>query len=652
MSASELLSTYATNSDLSVFHDKPQKLCVDVLTLANKLYYTADNVALSDYDFDRLKDFIATKYPSDPVLSKIGAPPTINRVTLPYYMGSMDKLKDNAALSKWCSTYKGPYIASAKLDGVSGLIKFSRNPKMYTRGDGTIGQDVSPLFKLINLGTPRDTNGLCVRGEFIMKKQTFERKYKPLGASNPRNFVSGIVNSKTPDPAKCADVDFICYEVLHPADLFQSEQFELLAEHGLNVVHHLPLERCHLTDTYLTQLLITSRSALEYEIDGIIVCDNSTYYPHCTSGNPVHAFAFKTAVGSQEEDVTVVDVIWTPSQDGYLKPRVRIEPVTIGGVVVEYATGFNAAFIRDSGIGPGAVVRLIRSGDVIPYITETIMPTEPKMPELDATMYKWTPSGIDIVLINPDDNDVVREKNITGFFASLGVDGLSSGNVRRLIDAGYDTIKKILAMKQADFLGVAGFKDKMAEKLYKNIREKMATATIQQLIVGSNLIGRGFGEKKISKIFKEYPNVLEERNVDRLAAIQGFSSKTAAEFIQNVPRFMAFLEECGVSGMVGVDGAGMAGEKSGMAGEQGLLSGVTVVMTGFRDKDMEAFIVASGGNIVGSVSKNVDVLIVKDHGETTAKTSKYVTAAKLGIKMLAADEFNKLYTVAPKAPTI
>ena len=77
-------------------------------------------------------------------------------------------------------------------------------------------------------------------------------------------------------------------------------------------------------------------------------------------------------LSDQTAETFVVDVIWSPSKDGYLKPRIRVDPVQVGGVTIEYTTGFNGAFIRDNKIGVGAKVKLIRSGDVIPYIEEVI----------------------------------------------------------------------------------------------------------------------------------------------------------------------------------------------------------------------------------------------------------------------------------------
>ena len=98
-------------------------------------------------------------------------------------------------------------------------------------------------------------------------------------------------------------------------------------------------------------------------MDGVIVTHNKLY--ERTNKNPDHAFAFKMVLSDQTAETFVVDVIWSPSKDGYLKPRIRVDPVQVGGVTIEYTTGFNGAFIRDNKIGVGAKVKLIRSSEVM-----------------------------------------------------------------------------------------------------------------------------------------------------------------------------------------------------------------------------------------------------------------------------------------------
>lgn len=632
-----LLKTYE-NIGLYAIKDNDQQTCSSLIKIASNYYYNKQPI-INDNAFDILRDYVESKWPYSSVLKNVGAMPNKNRIILPHYMGSMNKLKDDNSIYKWLSIYNEPYSISAKLDGVSGMIDYTNN-KMYTRGDGQVGHDISHLIPFINIGNPLNTMGLCVRGEFIMKKEVFERKYKPQGASNPRNFVSGIINSKTIDKQKCLDIDFLCYEIISPEGLTQSEQFEQLKKHNFKTAYNTNiLTKQQINTTLLTNILLTWREMIEYEIDGIIITCDSNSFKHTSIGNPQHSFAFKTTIGNQEEEVVVTDVIWTPSQDGYLKPRIRFKPVNIGGVMIEYTTGFNGAFIRDKGIGVGSIVRLIRSGDVIPYITDIIHSTEPLMPDSSIYgNYEWTPSNVDIVLVNPNNSETVREKNITGFFTCIGVDGLSSGNVRRLINAGYDTIKKILEMQQNDFLKVDGFKIKMATKLYENIHYQLKNASIQKILVASNLIGRGFGEKKINKIFEEYPNVLVERNISRLSQINGFSLKTATEFIQNIPQFILFLEDIGwdTQSLVPINNISLNSDDS--------LNGNKFVFSGFRDKSLEEIIKLKGAEISSSVSKNTTALIIKSKDESI-KSSKYINAETFGIPIYTILEFREKYKV-------
>ena len=246
----------------------------------------------------------------------------------------------------------------------------------------------------------------------------FEQKYKSTFA-NPRNMVAGIINHKTINDS-VVDLHFIAYEVIIP-ELKPSEQLNYLGT--INVERVLYEVSNSISNEMLSNLLVEWRKSYIYEIDGVIVTDDKIY-PR-KSGNPEHAFAFKMVLSDQIAEAKVVDVLWTPSKDGYLKPRVQIEPINLGGVTIEFATGFNGAFIKDNNIGIGTTIELIRSGDVIPHIKSVTVPAdEPKMPNVP---YKWNDSHVDIMLENASDDPTVKEKNITGFFRGIGVEGLSSG---------------------------------------------------------------------------------------------------------------------------------------------------------------------------------------------------------------------------------
>lgn len=629
-----------------IFLDKLTETQLSTFLLeSNKAYYNSTNntpsVMLSDTEYDILKEYIQKKYPNNKAVTEIGAPININininsasrKVALPYHMGSMDKIKpDSNALANWAAKFAGPYVLSCKLDGVSGLYTTEGPvPKLYTRGDGTFGQDISHLIPYLRLPVSK---GLVIRGEFILPKSTFETKYKAKFA-NPRNMVAGIINQKCANEEVMIDLHFVAYEMIKPV-LKPWQQMDLLKT--LNTENVLSKYESLLSNQLLTETLLEWRTNYEYEIDGVIVTNDLVY--ERGGGNPSHSFAFKMVLTEQIAEAKVVDVIWTPSKDGYLKPRVQIEPVNLGGVCIEYATGFNGSFIQDNKIGLGAVVELIRSGDVIPHIRRVSIPAEQaKMPSVP---YKWNETNVDVLLEDLESDETVKEKLITGFFRGIGVEGLSSGNVSRIIKAGYDNVIKIIQMKVDDFLKVDGFKEKMATKLCNGIREKLEKANIVTLMSASNIFGRGFSEKKLELIVHSYPDVLvsKESNpqkIAKIAAIKGMATKTSEAFVEKITEFVKFIQEAGIDKILTTT----PGIKNSVCSDSPL-SGKSVVLTGFRDVDIQEKIKNLGGKLGTSVSKNTFIVLVKDKEEVTAKVED---AKKLGVCIMDVDEFKDKYII-------
>ena len=623
----ELIETFKTGG-ISFLQTLNENQLTSMLNLANVLYRNSQPI-MTDNQFDILQDFITDKYPANKDARQIGAPVERNKATLPYFMGSMDKIKpDTAALTNWCAKYKGPYVLSCKLDGVSGLYTTEgATPKLYTRGDGKVGQDISHLIPHLRL--PK-TKGIVIRGEFIIPKQIFETKYKATFA-NPRNMVSGIVNHKT-ITASVADLHFVAYEVIKP-DRKPSEQFAFLSTLDVEVVLHK--FETTLTNDLLSQTLVDWRQNYSYEIDGVIVVDDAKYDRKI--GNPDYAFAFKMVLSDQIAEAKVVDVIWTPSKDGYLKPRVQIEPINLGGVKIEYATGFNGAFIHDNKVGIGSIIELIRSGDVIPHIRKvTVQAEQGKMPTVP---FKWNDTHVDIMLENIDSDETVREKNIAGFFKGIQVDGLGAGNIARIIQAGYDTVPKIIKMTEANLLGVEGFQKKTAAKLYNGIKEKIAAAPLITIMSASNVFGRGFSEKRLELIMEAHPDILisedtPAQKVAKISAIKGMATKSAEAFVERIPHFLEFIVAAGIDSKLAVS------NKKKTVDESHPLFGKSIVMTGFRDSELQEKLKNVGAKLGSSVSKNTFAVLVKDIDEDTGKAAD---ARKLGIPLMTPEGFTAKY---------
>ena len=190
--------TEINNDPMGFIKKNKKKDIIDFLMKADDSFFNGDNVLIKDDTYDLIKDYVKNKYPKDKYFKRIGADGK-NKVVLPYYMGSQNKIKDSEEeLIKYKAKYSGPYIVSDKLDGASCLIIYSKEGiKIYTRGNGTEGQDITHLLEYIN-GFP-DFKGdyLAVRGELIISKDNWKKlKLDGENGANPRNTVSGAINSK------------------------------------------------------------------------------------------------------------------------------------------------------------------------------------------------------------------------------------------------------------------------------------------------------------------------------------------------------------------------------------------------------------------------------------------------------------------------
>ena len=619
-----------------------EKQLSTMLDEAQKAYYNdSENVLMTDNEFDIIKEYMEKKYPKNKILEQIGAPiQEKNKVKLPYNMPSMDKIKpDTNALPKWKAKYSGPYVLSAKLDGISAMYSTEHDEqKLYTRGNGKVGQDISHLIPYLRLPKTKD---ITIRGELIMKKATFSDKYQSE-FSNSRNLVAGIVNQKKIEPERFKDVDFIAYEVIVPS-LKPSEQMSMLTKDDVYTVINEVKE--DIDNNMLSDILVDWRKNYEYTIDGVIVTNDKIY--DRTDKNPEHGFAFKMVLSDQVAEAKVLNVLWSPSKDGYLKPRIQIEPVVLGGAKIEYATAFNAAFVEDNKLGIGALVKLVRSGDVIPHIMAVIEPAEKaKMPDV---AYKWNDTHVDIILEDAEQDDTVIEKNIIGFFKGLEVDGLGPGNVKKIIASGYTSVPQIIAMGEEDFLKVNGFKKKMAEKVYTSIRNKIEKASLIKLMAVSNIFGRGFGERRIEPIMIKYPDIVtseisDEEKIANIKSIRGIEKKTAERFVKNIPKFLEFIKVAKLEDKLNETMMGLQNQQP--IDESNPLYEKSIIITGFRNKELSEELKSLGVRESSAVSKNTFAVIVKDKDEDTGK----IEAAKqknipIYTSLEFKDKFNLSFTV-------
>jgi len=649
-------------SNLELFLEDPYgfienssvKDLVEISKQADISYYNNDEPIISDQEYDLIRDRIIELDPSNPYLSKpahqqVKLTNTITnkeKISLPYTMGSMNKFKpeNSDQIVQFGNKYSAPWIVSDKLDGVSALyiVDPDGTKTLYTRGDGFIGTIISNLIPIINIPKPKVKSRIVVRGELIISKKAFEKHSSIM--ANARNMVAGIVNAKTVDKSKAQDIDFVAYEMIEPWDSY-TNQFEKLSKLKFNVVHHT--KTSDLSITILSTILSDRKKSSPYECDGIIIAFDSpsTRVP---SGNPDYAFAFKNLAELETAIVKVIKVEWNVSKDKYLKPKLIINPTKLSGVTISNVTAFNAKYIVDNCLGPGAEIKLVRSGDVIPHILEVTKKATGSIPQLPPEdTYEWNATSVDIIALDGSKQHLVKE--LTYFCSKLDIANLSEGNISKMIDAGIDSIPAILSVTKEELGQVEGFKDKMIDKIYTQIHTRVNEATLIEYMVGSNKFGHGMGERKIKKILDEIPDIIyqyiekkDAQLINQIIQLEGFDKITATQFIKGMGNFLKLLNEIpdSIQHRLLLE---VQEEDVGSKTTSGKMQGLKVVFSGFRDKEWEKKIVSLGGEVSTSVSKNTKILVTTAEDIVAKTNAKVLKAFELGVQLMSKEEFETKY---------
>jgi NAD-dependent DNA ligase len=603
--------------------------------LDDKYYNTGEKTEFTDEQYDMLKDIIVKydKSEKKKVGSKIRE--DNNRVKLPYWLGSLDKIKaeEENKLVNWLKKNKAEkYVIENKLDGISCLLIFDFDKIcLYTRGDGSVGANITHILKYIkNIPLTLPKSKMAIRGELIIKEKVFKEKYAKDSA-NPRNMVSGLVNAKSLREG-IEDIEFIAYEIISDdkTQLNPMKQLKTLKDHGFKVVYHHILDVEELDIEKLSEILLENKRNSEYEIDGIIVQSNMEYVRN-EKDNPKYAFAFKMSMEDNFVEAEIEEVIWNISKYKLIKPKIRIKPVNLNGVTITFASAFNAKFVVENSLGKGAKVILTRSGDVIPFIIKILKSAKtPHMPDMS---YKWNDSNVDII-VEDDEEHVSDIKMISSFFSGMGIKNISDATVEKIYNHGYTNLLDIFKATKDDFEKIDGFQKKLAEKIYNNIHEGLKGISVDILLGSSGIFGEGIGKRKLKVLFENFPDILDT-NLDnkvilkKICDIEGYSEKTAEKIILNLDKAKIFIKN--IEPYVKFENK---------INKTDRLKGLSVLFSGFRNEELEKEIINNGGKISTTVSKNLNILIVKDK---TSSSSKIEKAKKINIEILLMEEFIKQY---------
>lgn len=624
---------------------------VEFIEYARDKYYNGIEV-ISDKVFDILWDTLRERDPTNKIFEKVGAPirDDVVKVNLPFFMPSLDKIKPNKdTLTKWIKKYNNnSYHISEKLDGLSGMITYSKDNKikLYTRGNGDIGQDITFISSFINIpkrivkhqilynvSSNVSDIYLAVRGEFIIKKNIFDKKYSS-NYPKIRSIVSGTINSKNPDKNILKDIDFVSYQIMYPKEIIHSNQLQALGDLGFEVVRYNT--QSDLSIDILSKLLQKYKDKSIYPIDGIVVGDNSVPYSNKKNATPDHAFAFKMDMDDQRAETTVIQVNWNKSKHGRLAPQIQFEQIKIGGDIIEYTTGFNGKYILDNNIGKGTKLIIIKSGDVIPYIDSVIKSTKADMP---SSKWTWDKNKVNIYIDNSDQDEEVNKARLKHFFTTLKIPNINVGIINKLVDSGYNTLNKLYNIDIENLLKVDGIQDKMANKIYNNIHQVLDNEIdLVSLMTASNAFGQGFGNKRLKPLILKYPK-WDSISLDEILTIEGYSKLMANKYLAGLPIFDKFLKDNSFLKIkITKKNELLSNVSSNVLNNK--LSGKLFVLSGFRDSKLESEIETRGGKVSNTISSKTTALIIKEAQATSSKIDK---ANKLNIDIILLESFKKKY---------
>ena len=560
------------------------------------------------------------------------------------------------------------FILEPKIDGLTVVLTYHKGILVTgaTRGDGIIGEDVTPnirTIKSIPLAIPVSNDSLIapetlvVRGEVFIYNSDFENLNQIFASRgekiglNPRNTAAGSLRQLNSEITAERPLTIFTYQILASSDSrppqTQWETLQYLKEMGFPVSSDSMY--CENREQMVEQLSQWEgiRDRLDYDIDGVVVKINDLRVSSSlgfVGKDPRGSIALKFP--AREATTILADIGVNVGRTGVLTPYAILAPVEIGGVIVKQATLHNFDFIRERDIRVGDAVLIKRAGDVIPYVIGPI-PERRDGSQQPYTAPERCPSCGQPV--EQFDNEVALYcvnnacpaqliRNVEHFASrgAMDINGLGIKIVEQLINGGFvSNISDIYQLNGEQLLKLENFGDKKADNLLNAIRESRKQP-LSRLIYGLGI--HGVGEVMAATLSDHFTSLdqLGEASETDLQAIEGIGPNGA----QAIRDWFAQSTNQAVLGKLKEYGVWPENDQRNEKQDtQDLpLAGMTIVVTGtlknFSRDEIKAVIRKFGGKSTDSVSaKTTFVLIGENPG------SKRDKALEIGIPVYDEETF-------------
>jgi DNA ligase (NAD+) len=649
-----------------------------IIDEANYRYHVLDDPQITDAEYDELlrelidleDRFPELRTPDSPT-QRVGAPPSEKFAPYEHHSPMLslgnafnaDELRAFDERVRKLANEDIAYVVELKIDGLATSLRYRDGvfERGGTRGDGRVGEDVTPNLRTIN-AIPLRLRGKApqeieVRGEVYLRKSDFEALNEKRVAAgqpvfaNPRNAASGGVRQLDPKLTRARRLSFFGYSIGAQSGATrvhtQWEALEYIKELGFAVNPYVRKCACIEDVLAFCEEWETRRDQLDYEIDGVVVKADSLAVQErlgAAGREPRWAIAYKFK--AREARTKLLDIVITVGRTGTLNPNAVLAPVKIGGVTVQNATLHNADYIASNDIRVGDTVLVVRAGDVIPRVVGPVLSERKGNPRKFVMPDTCPVCGSDVD--HPEGEAMSRCTNAAcpaqvlervRHFCSRGamdIEGIGDVMAQQLTELGLvRDIADIYALDEKRLANVPRTGEKTISNLLRNIESSKARG-LARLLTGLGI--RFVGTQTAQILADDFGSVdaIEAASVEELQQSEGIGPEVASSvhlfFQQKANR--AMIERLREAGVV------MSGPRRARAAD-GKLAGKTFVLTGtlptLTREEATELIVLAGGKVTGSVSKKTDYVVAGSEAG-----SKLAKAEQLGIAVIDEDGLREL----------
>ena len=651
----------------------------DALDRASYEYYVLDQPRLTDAEYDRLfheLKQIEDRFPElttpDSPTQRIGAEPStqFGKVEHLAPMLSLGNAFDEDELRQWedrnarlaAEVREAGYVVELKIDGLAISLRYEDGllVRGATRGNGTVGEDVTPNLRTVK-AIPLRLRGddvpplVEIRGEVFMSVRGFEEMNERRVAeglptfANPRNAAAGSVRVLDPRITAGRPLRFYGFQIQEPGRAAppaatQEAVLERLRSWGVPVnPRHERVADIDGALRRVKEIERIRRTELDYEIDGIVVkVDRLSLWQELGvvgGREPRYAIAYKFAPDIASTVLRSIEI--NVGRTGALNPYAVLEPVEVAGVIVRQATLHNFEDIARKDVRVGDTVLLQRAGDVIPQIIGPV--TEKRPPGLEPFAVPTVCPVCGRPVERPEEEVAIYCVNLSCpgrifwglvHFVSQGamdIRGLGERTAQQLLDTGLvKSFADLYHLSEPQLLGLEGFGAVSARNLLQSI-DASRKQPLSRLLFGLGI--RHVGAHAAELLAREFHSMdaLMVAGLERLQAVHGIGDTTA----EAVHAF--FAEQRNLDLIVALANAGLRMDEPIVRAERQPFAGLTFVITGtlptLSRKDATDLIERHGGRVTGSVSKNTSFLVA---GEDAG--SKLAKARELGVAVIGEPE--------------